>query len=348
LTDARARSGSALFRRRNPRLIGAAVALATLVVAGGAVWRYADHRNTIHVSASDPATSVTARMELPKTIVGGTQVEAALVIDNNTGADITIPGCGPMWYVALTDASHGPDIGFAEPCLAPLVIRVGQTRYPTMVVTSYRRCVEAPSIGSIAPTCVNGSAPPLPAGEYTAILVGNHKDPLPGIPNPAPVNVRVVAPGNTPTPSTTAPIPDNVITRIEVPHTIVAGEEFEAVLVIDNNSGRELGILNDGCQPKWSIVLTNETNPAVHAFTWACQLSPLIAQIGQTRFAIKNRASLSVCSQDDVGDASIPKCLADGSQPPLLPGEYRAILVGALPGIPNPTPVTVQVVASSS
>jgi hypothetical protein len=201
LTDARARSGDASVKRRKPALLGAAIALATVVVVGGAVWRYAAQRRTIHVSASDPATSlpgqgaaVTARIELPDTIVGGSQVEAALVIDNNTGASITIPGCGPSWAIALTNASHASDIAFALPCREALVVQTGQTKFPTVVTATFAVCSNGTSNDDTTPKCLaDTSPPPLPPGDYTAILVGLGKDPLPGIPNPSPVTVHLVA-----------------------------------------------------------------------------------------------------------------------------------------------------------
>jgi hypothetical protein len=47
------------------------------------------------------------------------------------------------------------------------------------------RLRDAPSIGDNIPACANGSAPPLPPGDYTAILVGHDKVPLLGIPTPS-------------------------------------------------------------------------------------------------------------------------------------------------------------------
>jgi hypothetical protein len=354
LTAARVRSGSATVKRRKPALIGAATALVAVAIAGGAVWRYADQRDTIRVSASDPTnplpgqdSAVTTRIEVPETIVSGSQVEGTIVIDNNTGADITIPACGPMWYIALTNTSHGPDMGFAEPCLPPLVIGVGQSRLPSAIATSFSGCVEAPNIGDNLQECVNGGAPPLPAGEYTAILVGNHKDPLPGIPTPASVTVRVVAPGSTMPTSTTTPNPGGVTARIEVPETIVSGTQAEAALVIDNNTGADITI--PGCGPMWAIALTNASHAPDRVFALPC-LAPLVVRLGQTRLPSVLMASFATCTNGPSNGDTTPTCVNAGP-PPLPPGEYTAVLVGLgtepLPGIPNPAPVTVRVVAAS-
>jgi hypothetical protein len=402
LNEARARAGAAPVRRRNRALIGAVVTLVIVTIAGGAVWRYVGRNSTIHVStavpvadtsssqapgttsqveatnvsASDtstettvaqPGPAVTSRIEVPDTIVAGRRADAALVINNNTGADITIPGCAPTWAIALTNASHPSNAAFTLPCLPPLVIGVGQTRFPTMLMASLSSCTDGPSLDDTMAKCVDGGPPPFPPGEYSAVLVGLEKDPLPGIPNPPPVNVQVVASGATSASSTSTPKPTSpppttippqtipavtttmrpgsVATRIEIPDPILGGQEFTATLVVENNGDHELSILVNGCQPKWSIALTNESHPPDQAFTADCPTAPFVAPIGTTRFAITNRAIASSCTPNGVGTAATPKCI-NGGIPPLPPGEYLAVLIGSIPGIPNPAPVPIHVVAA--
>jgi cytoskeletal protein RodZ len=231
LNKARARASAAPVRRRNPALIGAVVTLVIVTIAGGVVWRYVGRTSTIHVSkavretdssssqapattgdtsqadvttvsppdtstatiVAQPLPAVTSRIEVPDTIVAGTRADAALVVDNNTGADITIPGCGPLWAITLTNASHPAAVAFTLPCLPSLVIGVGQTRFPTMLMASLSSCTDGPSLDDTMAKCVDGGPPPVPPGEYSAVLVGLEKDPLPGIPNPAPVPIHVVA-----------------------------------------------------------------------------------------------------------------------------------------------------------
>ncbi len=402
LQSARDRASYASKGHRNSVRVGTAIMLVSVAIAAGAVWRHTDRTATIRVNTAEtanvtttssqayattvsppdtltattvaapptvakPPSAVTSRIEVPDTIVAGTQADATLVIDNNTGADITIPGCAPMWAITLTNASHPANASFTLPCFPPLVIRVGQTRFPTMLIASLSSCSDGPSLDDSMAKCVDSGAPPLPPGTYSAVLIGLEEDPLPGVPKPAPVEVHVVASGETkasstgtpkptsPPPTTIQPPtiptvtttvrPGSVTTRIEIPETIEAGQEFEAALVIDNSSGHELSILVNGCQPKWSIGLMNESHPADQAFAANCSPSPFVAPIGRTRFAIKNQASASSCTPNGAGDAATPKCI-NGGLPPLPPGEYQAVLTGSLPGIPNPAPVTIHVVAA--
>jgi hypothetical protein len=103
-----------------------------------------------------PGPAVTSRIEVPDTIVAGARADAALVVDNNTGADITIPGCAPMWAITLANASHPANVAFTLPCLPSLVIGVGQTRFPTMLVASSSGCAVGGSLDDSMPNCVDG------------------------------------------------------------------------------------------------------------------------------------------------------------------------------------------------
>jgi cytoskeletal protein RodZ len=163
LQSAHDRASYTSQRRRNSRRVSAAIMLASVAIAAGALWRYADRTATIRVSTAEtanvtttsprayattvsppatltattvavlptvakPTPAVTSRIEVLDTIVAGTQADAALVVDNNTGGDITIPGCAPMWAITLTNASHPANASFTLPCFPSLVISVGQTR----------------------------------------------------------------------------------------------------------------------------------------------------------------------------------------------------------------------------
>ena len=359
LRDARVRAGSTAVRRRNPALIGSVLALVIVAMAGGAIWRYGNRADTIRVSASNPVSTagqgpaVTARIEIPDTIVGGQRVEASLVIDNTTEEELTIAfdGCGPKWRIALTNDTHLPSSAFTFQCDAALVVPVGQTRLTHYVFTYETECSAEPANDGLLPTCVGNSLPPLLPGEYRAVLVGREPDALPGIPRPEPVVVQVVAPDPA-TASTMAPtttIPTTVSARLEVPDTIESGDQVDAALIIDNNTGADITI--PGCGPMWAIVLTNTAHPPDIAFLLPC-LPPLVIRTGQTRFPSVLRASYSTCTARPAGgDDPTPPCL-DSGPPPLPTGEYQAVVVGLekdpLPGIPNPEPVNVRIVPTGS
>lgn len=205
--DAGRRIKEAIARRRRRRVairVGMPIVLScTAIAAVVAATRQPDRVTTTPsppVSLPDGSSvrpaAVTARIEMPATIVSGGSVEAALVIDNNTSEELTITanGCGPKWALVLTNDGHPPASAFRDDCGPALVVPVGQSRLVQSVVASERECSAEPANDSSIPTCIDNRMPPLPPGDYQAVLVGLSSDPLPGVPLPEPVDVQILRP----------------------------------------------------------------------------------------------------------------------------------------------------------
>ena len=132
-----------------------------------------------------------------KVIVGGARLTGYLVVDNNTGATVNLfsggkTGCTPQWTVSLGNDKIPPVEAFTTGCgVRPLVIRPGENRLPFTLQASYSHCGGVGINGPLKPACVGSppTPPPLPPDQYRAIFTGV----LPGLPEPAPVPVRVTA-----------------------------------------------------------------------------------------------------------------------------------------------------------
>ncbi len=159
-------------------------------------WRVADCTRLPIGGNSTPSDSSgsTAQLELPTLVVQtGTQLHAFLVVSNNTGAPLHVldNGCAPKWTVVLTNEAVPPSWAFTAECsLAPLELPVGETRLPVTITATYAFCTSVPS-DTVAsppmPLCVNGRTPPLPAGDYTTVLVGS----IPEVASPAALPVTL-------------------------------------------------------------------------------------------------------------------------------------------------------------
>jgi hypothetical protein len=138
---------------------------------------------------------LTDRLVLPQThVTAGTAIKGTLIVTYRGRKPINLNrGCRPQYAVALTNHRVPPHVGFTAACgMAPFVIEPGENRLPVTVVTTYLGCTHDAwqATGSL-PACLRGRQlmPPLPAGRYEAVLVG---DGLP-LPAPAPVPVIVAA-----------------------------------------------------------------------------------------------------------------------------------------------------------
>ena len=144
--------------------------------------------------------------------------------------------------------------------------------------------------------------------------------------------------------------PEAVQARIELSSDSVgSGGLLDGFVVIDNPTNQSLSILDNGCAPKWTVVLTNGSVPPVAVFRMDCQLGPLVIPPGESRLAVSIRASYSSCSGDKATDW-MPKCADSppGGPPGLPPGQYLAVLGGNIPGIPVPPQVPVTVTPASN
>lgn len=113
-----------------------------------------------------------------------------LLVVNHTAASMNLTKtCQPSYAVALTNSKYAPRVAFATVCSsAPFVIAPGTNRFPISITTTYLACQQSPSSSSDLPTCIKSGAPPLPAGTYDAVLIGDGL----ALPRPQPVPVVLV------------------------------------------------------------------------------------------------------------------------------------------------------------
>jgi hypothetical protein len=141
---------------------------------------------------------LSARLVIPdRATKAGTTLTGELVITNKSKQPIDLVGpdqCEPRFAVVLTNKQIPPEVAFAKDCVgARFTVAPGQHRFLFGVITSYQGCSAAPptTVPPDMPGCVgpHGTAvPPLPAGKYHAVLVGNGNLALP---EPNPVKIRL-------------------------------------------------------------------------------------------------------------------------------------------------------------
>ncbi len=137
---------------------------------------------------------LTTRLVLSKARVrAGASFTGTLVVSNHGSTAINLTRrCRPQFGVVLENAEHPPDAAFTDMCsLAPMLMAPGDNQLPVRVGTSYSSCSRGPAAVPM-PTCgPGGEIPSLPAGRYSAVLVGHGDLALPA---PRAVAVTVTAP----------------------------------------------------------------------------------------------------------------------------------------------------------
>ncbi len=178
-------------RRRARRLVVGAVPLLVVVVGVGLLVRPTGHSSSVSVHptvtqptftpttinhggsevTTPPAAALTSsRIELSATtVVGGASISAVVVVENNTGRAIRASGCISLFQVALTSPAANFEPRWNR-CLQIFTIPVGESRYPVRVIATYSECVQGKPQGAVKSCLSNGQAPPLPAGDYRAVL----------------------------------------------------------------------------------------------------------------------------------------------------------------------------------
>jgi hypothetical protein len=150
------------------------------------------------LSPNQTAPALTARIELPgDTFVAGAPVHGTLIVENDTGNVVTLPrdsnGCRIPWVVELTNYGSVP---VAPPivrsvCLPrAVVLTPGASEFAFTLLTAYSNCTPLKPVGD-AVACLPGAnrgPPPLPPGDYTAVL-----QPVGVFPTPPPVTVHLVS-----------------------------------------------------------------------------------------------------------------------------------------------------------
>lgn len=138
---------------------------------------------------------LTTRLVLTRTTAtAGTPIRGVLVVTYRGSRALNLTRqCRPQFAVILTNSAFPPEAAFPLVCsLEPFLVKPGENRLPFTVSTSYPRCSQTGSAADGTPPCGSGTAlmPPLPAGHYRAVLVG---DAL-ALPAPAAVPVTLTAP----------------------------------------------------------------------------------------------------------------------------------------------------------
>ncbi len=152
-------------------------------------------------------------------------------------------------------------------------------------------------------------------------------------------------------PASPAPSANESVTmRMEFPTDEVAGNAVvEGWIVVNNSTGSPVAILEDGCAPKFRVVLANEYVPADAVFQADCSPQPLVLPVGESRLPIRVQASYGMCSRDaESADGRIPLCVGDTPYAPLPVGSYMATFVGRIPGVVPPEALSIQVTAAGS
>jgi hypothetical protein len=192
---ARVRARGRQIRAR--RRLGIAGLAALVVIAIGAPAIAIGSRSTSHSIAPshvDSAADLTADIELPgDEVVTGSEVHGTLVVVNNTARQVTLEGpgeCHGKWAVTLTNTSVQPDVAFTQECGSErMVLAPGANRFPFTLSTSYHACSNSSNPAEMVRCLPGGGIPPLPPGNYQAVLVTSSPGFLPDAPQ---VLVRVV------------------------------------------------------------------------------------------------------------------------------------------------------------
>jgi hypothetical protein len=109
-----------------------------------------------------------------------------LIVENGTGRAIHTMGCGTLFAVALASRTFQPTVGWLH-CLQRFTIPVGRSSYRVTVEARYGQCGPGSSYSAIKTCGPDRRPPPLPPGDYHAILFQAGR--LVQAPSPLPVRV---------------------------------------------------------------------------------------------------------------------------------------------------------------
>jgi hypothetical protein len=344
---ARVRSRGRQIRARRRLGIASIAAVVVVGVAAPAIAIGSSSSPSPQPAASTTTTlridlsgDLTTRVELDGNsfVAGGPAIHGTVVITNNTDNPIALdsPGaCLGKWAVELTSPAASQHVAWTLDCLsgAPRVVRPGANRFPVTITTTYSECFNQtakPDPDSVA--CLPGGlVPPLPPGNYEAVLVTDQPGYLPLAPR---VPVRIVA----------ARGAQEFTARIELPgDTFVAGTDVEGTLVVNNPTGHAVTRYAAGCN-KWVIVLTNATVPPSAIFTTeGCFGKKVVLAPGANRYPFTLSTSYANCSNAVPPPSPSRHCQPMQSLYPMPIGHYEAVLYSDRSGTVFPTPPPVAV-----
>ena len=202
--------GAGWLARHSAFVIPAAAAAAVVAVALGATALAHGFSGTTRPGAAAHASAkpryspalVSVQVKLPsRTMEAGSSMPAHIVVDNRTGHAIHVKGCGSPFQLGLESSSYHPEVAWPA-CLQILTIAIGKSSYPVTLPASYNGC--GPVAQGSSRACLHGRPPPLPAGEYRAVLFQSPQIASAPAPIPVLVTPRSTAPPATP-PGTTTP-----------------------------------------------------------------------------------------------------------------------------------------------
>jgi hypothetical protein len=134
------------------------------------------------------AEMMTARLVLPsQTMAAGSSMSGRLIVENGTGRAVRTGGCGTLFAVALASSTYQPTVVWPA-CLQYFTIPVGRSSYRVIVEARYGQCGPGSSYSAIKACGPDGRPPPLPPGDYHAILFQVHPHLVQA---PPPILVRV-------------------------------------------------------------------------------------------------------------------------------------------------------------
>jgi hypothetical protein len=137
---------------------------------------------------------MSARVVLPSlAMTAGSSMTGRAVVDNNTGHAIRAWGCLTLFQVALVSGTYQPAVAWLT-CAQTFTIPAGESSYRVTVEASYLQCHQGRPQGTVRACLPGGQPPPLPPGDYHAVLFqAGHLVPVP----PA-IAVRVTPPQSAP------------------------------------------------------------------------------------------------------------------------------------------------------
>jgi len=109
-----------------------------------------------------------------------------VVVENDTGQSIRVPGCLTLFQVALASSKYHPAVAWPA-CTQVFTIPIGKSSYPATVEASYSACSPGRPQRGLRACLPTRYPPPLPPGDYHATLFQlGHL-----VPVPAAITVRV-------------------------------------------------------------------------------------------------------------------------------------------------------------
>ena len=148
------------------------------------------HTAALPATPRRSSAPLSARLVLPSpTMTAGSSMSGRVVVENNTGRALHVPGCGGVFQIVLVSSTYHPAVAWPL-CAQVFTIPIGESSYPVTIVASYSQCSAGRPHGAVRACLPDRRPPPLPPGEYHAKLF--QLDNL--VPVPPAMTVRVTTP----------------------------------------------------------------------------------------------------------------------------------------------------------